>query len=119
MRGNLLPRAAWDLFLAKLQAIPRTDLRGQRWMTRELAAAVSTELDKQGRILVFPQDQKAHAALSAGSVVVTGNLNSLKVWSQQRWAELQAARGIGGSRCIRIRVVPDLGAGGFRISRCA
>lgn len=85
---EVLPRAAWDQFLAKLQQVPRTDQRAQRWMTQQLAAAVLTELDKQGRV-VLSADQKSHAGLQGGPVVVTGALDRLKVWSPARWAEMQ------------------------------
>jgi MraZ protein len=85
---EILPRRAWDLFLGKLQAIPRTDVRGQRWVTQQLAAAVSTELDKQGRVLLGP-DMKNHAGLSIGTTIVTGALDRLKVWNPARWAEIE------------------------------
>ena len=86
---EVLPRRAWDRFLARLQKIPRTDVRAQRWVTRELASAVSTELDKQGRVLLS-QDMKAHAALGLGAAVITGALDRLKVWSAEHWAQLQS-----------------------------
>ncbi len=86
---EILPRAAWDLHVAKLQAIPRTDVKAQRWVTRELASALSTELDKQGRVLLS-QDLKGHGQLMMGPVVITGALTRLKVWNPERWAELQS-----------------------------
>ncbi len=85
---EVLPRAAWEQFLAKLQRVPRTDQKAQRWMTQQLASAVMTELDKQGRV-VLGSDLKSHAGLQAGPVVVTGALDRLKVWSPVRWAEMQ------------------------------
>ena len=85
---EILPRAAWDVFVSRLQAIPRTDAKGQRWVTRELASAQSVELDKQGRVLVS-QDLKAHGELPTGPVIVTGALDRLKVWNTERWGALQ------------------------------
>ena len=87
---EVLPRLAWEAFLRKLQTIPRTDARAQRWVTLELASAVATDLDKQGRVLLS-QDQKQHAGLVGGTVVLTGALDRLKVWSSERWAQLQSA----------------------------
>ena len=52
------------------------------------AAAVMTEMDKQGRV-VLSADQKTHAGLQCGPVVVTGALDRLKVWNSTRWAEMQ------------------------------
>ncbi len=86
---EILPAAAWNLFLHELKKISKTDVRGQRWVTRQLAAAVSVELDKQGRVLVSA-DQRSHAGLEAGKVVVTGALDRLKVWSPEKWATLEA-----------------------------
>ena len=85
---ELLPRAAWDQFLARLQQVPRTDQRAQRWLTQQLAAVVLTELDKQGRV-VMGADFRGHAGIQVGPVVVTGALDRLKVWSPSRWAEVQ------------------------------
>lgn len=85
---EILPRAAWERFLARLQSIPRTDVKAQRWMTQQLASAVLTDLDKQGRV-VLGGDMKAHAGLQVGPVVVTGALDRLKVWNSVRWAEIQ------------------------------
>ncbi|MEW6284194.1 MAG: division/cell wall cluster transcriptional repressor MraZ [Candidatus Eremiobacterota bacterium] len=86
---EILPREAWNLFLEKLRAISRTDVRAQRWITHQLAGAVLTELDKQGRVLL-PNDMRAHADLAGGTVVVTGALDRLKVWSQDRWSHFVA-----------------------------
>lgn len=85
---EVLPRAAWQAYVARLQALPRTDARAQRWMTQQLAAAIATELDKQGRVTLSP-DLKSFAGLGNGPAVVIGNLDRLKVWSNQRWAEIQ------------------------------
>ncbi|MGE0493558.1 MAG: division/cell wall cluster transcriptional repressor MraZ [Vulcanimicrobiota bacterium] len=85
---EVLPRAAWNLFLHELKKISKTDVRGQRWVTRQLAAATSVELDKQGRVLVS-QDLRGHGELEFGKVVVTGALDRLKVWNARRWAELE------------------------------
>jgi MraZ protein len=85
---DILPRRAWDQYLVKLRAIPQSDTKAQRWKTLELACAVSTELDKQGRVLIG-QDLKSHAGLNAGNTVITGALDRLKVWSPTRWAEME------------------------------
>ncbi|GMU57061.1 division/cell wall cluster transcriptional repressor MraZ [bacterium CPR1] len=86
---EILPRSAWNLFLEKLRGISRTDAKAQRWVTHQLAGALQTELDKQGRVLLG-NDMRAHAGLQGGSVVVTGALDRLKVWSSERWTEFEA-----------------------------
>lgn len=85
---EILPRPAWNLFLKKLKSISKTDARGQLWVTRQLASAVSVELDKAGRVLL-KDDLRAHAGLPVGTVVVTGALDRLKVWEPGRWAEME------------------------------
>lgn len=87
---EILPRSAWNLFLKKMKKISKTDLRGQRWVTLQLASAVTVELDKQGRVLLG-QELRSHAELELGPVVVTGALDRLKVWEPKRWSEMEMA----------------------------
>lgn len=87
---EILPRSAWNLFLKKLKKISKTDSRGQRWVTLQLASAITVELDKAGRVLVG-QELRTHADLEGGPVIVTGALDRLKVWEPNRWAELEQA----------------------------
>jgi MraZ protein len=86
---EILPRQAWQDYLERLKSIPRTDSRAQKWLTVELASATASELDKQGRVLLN-QDQKVHAKLESGTVLVTGALDRLKVWNLQLWAKIQS-----------------------------
>ena len=85
---EILPRPAWNLFLKKLKDISKTDARGQRWVTLQLASAVTVELDKSHRVLLG-NDLRTYADLSAGPVVVTGALDRLKVWEAKRWASME------------------------------
>ncbi len=85
---EILPRPAWNLFLQKLKNISKTDTRGQRWVTLQLASAVTVELDKAGRVLLS-SDLRSHAGLEPGPVVVTGALDRLKVWEATRWAAME------------------------------
>lgn len=85
---EILPRPAWNLFLSKLKEISKTDRPGQRWVTLQLASAVTVELDKAGRVLMS-QEFRTFAGLEAGPVVVTGALDRLKVWEPGRWTEME------------------------------
>lgn len=85
---EILPRPAWNLFLKKLKSISKTDARGQRWVTLQLASAVTVELDKAGRVLL-KDDLRNHAGLPVGPVVVTGALDRLKVWEPTKWAAME------------------------------
>lgn len=86
---EILPRASWNLFLKKLKNISKTDVRGQRWVTLQLASAVTVELDKAGRVLLG-SELRGFADLHPGPVVVTGALDRLKVWEPRRWAAMEA-----------------------------
>lgn len=85
---EILTRDAWNTFLQSLKKISKTDARGQRWITMQLAAAMSVDMDKQGRVLLA-QELRTHASLEAGKVVVTGALDKLKVWNAEVWSRLE------------------------------
>jgi MraZ protein len=85
---EILPRSSWNLFLKKLKDISKTDVRGQRWVTLQLASAATVELDKAGRVLLGGE-LRAFADLVSGPVVVTGALDRLKVWEPKRWAAME------------------------------
>ena len=85
---EILPRSSWNLFLKKLKDISKTDVRGQRWITLQLATATTVELDKAGRVLLTG-DLRSYADLAPGPVVVTGALDRLKVWEPKRWEAME------------------------------
>lgn len=85
---EILPRSSWNLFLKKLKDISKTDVRGQRWVTLQLATATTVELDKAGRVLLSG-DLRSYGDLSPGPVVVTGALDRLKVWEPKRWQAME------------------------------
>lgn len=85
---EILPRPSWNLFLQKLKDISKTDVRGQRWVTLQLASAATVELDKAHRVLLGGE-LRSYADLTSGPVVVTGALDRLKVWEPKRWAAME------------------------------
>lgn len=85
---EILPRSSWNLFLKKLKNISKTDTRGQRWVTLQLATATTVELDKAGRVLMGAE-LRTFAELAPGPVIVTGALDRLKVWEPKRWAAME------------------------------
>ncbi|MDD3219504.1 MAG: division/cell wall cluster transcriptional repressor MraZ [Lachnospiraceae bacterium] len=83
----LYPKAEWEHFLEKLQALPLVTNKKAREFTRQLASqAAFCELDKQGRVLV-PQKLRAAANLEK-DVVLAGNINKIEIWSQEKWDEI-------------------------------
>lgn len=85
---EILPPSTWNLFLQKLQELPKMDPELARFKDQVAANAVYTSIDKQGRVLI-PADMKGWAGV-AGQAVVTGGIDRVKVWSPERWAALQA-----------------------------
>lgn len=88
---EILPTDVWNLYLAELRKLPKLDRKAQAFITLETAGAVHTTIDKQGRVLM-PADMKQLAGLGAGSgqAVVTGCIDRVKVWSLERWNDLQS-----------------------------
>ena len=74
-----------ECFEEKLRALPLTNKNARTFTRFFVAGATNCELDKQGRILV-PQTLREFAGLEK-DVVLTGNLNRIKVWSKEKWSE--------------------------------
>ena len=75
----------WKAFEEKLRALPLTNKNARTFTRFFVAGATNCELDKQGRILV-PQTLREFAGLEK-DVVLTGNLNRIEVWSNEKWSE--------------------------------
>ncbi len=85
---ELVPMPAWNLFLESLKQISKTDTRGQLWITRQLAAATSLELDKNGRIVLPLELRERFNDSQDEPVVLTGALDRVKIWTQSQWDDL-------------------------------
>ncbi len=79
----------WNLFLGKLSSLPYLDAEVARLKTIEAANAVTTVIDKQGRVLI-PSDMKQFARILGPQAVVTGAIDRVKVWDPENWAAVQA-----------------------------
>ena len=85
----LFPRAAWDAFAMKVDALPFTEA-GARNFTRFLySSAFEVDLDRQGRI-VIPPGLRDWAGLR-GEAVLVGNRDHIELWEPQRWSDYSGA----------------------------
>jgi len=78
---SLYPRAKWDAFTEKLDALPATELRRVKRFL--FSSAFETTLDSQGRMLV-PPDLCEYASL-AKNVRVVGVGDHLEIWDESNW----------------------------------
>lgn len=82
---SIYPIEEWETFEKKLRTLPLNDKNARKFSRFFVAGAAMCELDKQGRILV-PATLREFAGLDK-DVVLTGNLNTIEVWSKAKWNE--------------------------------
>ena len=86
---EILSPQCFDLFLEKLKSLPEFDVDVRQLRVLEAANAVTTVIDKQGRVLI-PSDMKLFAGIVGPQAVVTGSIDSVKVWEPETWAAYQS-----------------------------
>ncbi len=84
----VFPKDEWQIFEDKLRTLPLTQKSARKFTRFFMGAAVTCELDKQGRILL-PQSLREFAKLEK-DVVLSGNLNRIEIWSKAAWTETNA-----------------------------
>ncbi len=77
---------SWDGLMEKIAALPR---QKQKMVRPLFAHATKAETDSQGRILI-PQALRDFAGLTK-NVAVVGAGNSVELWDEARWDEIDAA----------------------------
>ena len=82
---SIYPLEEWEAFEMKLRTLPLNDKNARKFSRFFVAGATMCELDKQGRILL-PATLREFAGLDK-DVVLTGNLNTIEVWSKAKWNE--------------------------------
>jgi MraZ protein len=85
--GSLMifPRPAWEVFRAKLAALP---LSASGWKRVFLGNAMDVEIDASSRVLIAPE-LRASAGLDR-DVMLLGMGSHLELWDRQRHAEHEA-----------------------------
>lgn len=79
----LYPLPVWEEIESRLAAVPSSDPTKARYMERVSYYGQQVKLDAQGR-LVVPQILRESAGIS-GEVVVSAQLDHLRVWNRERF----------------------------------
>lgn len=80
----------WEKFADKLNAIPQTDPKAQRYVRMIFSSACKCEPDKQGRVLL-PQLLREKVGIDK-EIVMIGASYRAEIWAKDKWqAFLDAA----------------------------
>lgn len=78
----IYPLKEWEIIEQKVALLPTNEIARRIYLTATSFYGQESEIDNQGRVLIHPLlRQKAEIY---GDVAVLGDLNSLKVWNQER-----------------------------------
>ncbi len=75
--------AEWQIFEAKLKALPLSNQTARAFARSFFAGATDCELDKQGRV-ILPQNLRAHANIDK-DVYVNGAGSRIEIWDAATW----------------------------------
>ena len=77
------PESEWEIFQAKLNALPISNKPARQFQRFFQAGASDCEIDSQGRVLI-PQVLRDFAKIDK-EVVVIGNGKKAEIWSKENW----------------------------------
>ena len=86
---RIYPPEQWAGVTENLQLSAATTSNERALVRRMFAVAHQVEYDSQGRVLI-PSRLRQEAGIT-GSAIVAGANNVVEIWSEERWAELEAA----------------------------
>ena len=86
---RIYPPDQWADVTAKLPLSAATTANERALVRRMFAVAHQVEYDSQGRVLI-PTRLRQEAGIT-GAAIVAGANNVVEVWSEERWAQLEAA----------------------------
>jgi MraZ protein len=75
----------WQRFADKLNAIPQTDAKAQRYVRMIFSSACKCEPDKQGRVLL-PQLLRDRVGIEK-EVVTIGASYRAEIWAKEKWQQ--------------------------------
>jgi len=73
----------WQKFADKLNAIPQTDLKAQRYVRLIFSSACKCEPDKQGRVLL-PQHLRDRVGIDKEAVMIGASFRA-EIWAKEKW----------------------------------
>jgi MraZ protein len=81
----LYPKKEWERLVEKLKKLPLSQADARGFVRLMLAGAMEIKIDSLGRILI-PDYLKEYAKLKK-RVVLTGVLNRIEIWDEEKWKE--------------------------------
>jgi len=81
----LYPLREWEKLVEKLKKLPLSQADARGFVRLMLSGAMEITIDKSGRILI-PDYLKEYAKLKK-RVVLTGVLNRIEIWDEEKWKE--------------------------------
>ncbi len=79
----------WQKFADKLNAIPQTDAKAQRYVRMIFSSACKCEPDKQGRVLL-PQHLRDKVGIDKEAVMIGASYRA-EIWAKEKWDAFMAA----------------------------
>lgn len=96
----IMPEDDYESFMEKVSnAIPTTDVEGQKWLRSLSASVCQCDMDRQGRV-VIPPKQREMAAINDPSVTLVGTRDRIELWSSAKWKEQEEKDFIGQTKAI-------------------
>jgi MraZ protein len=84
----LYPQSEWKKLVDKLKKLPLSQSDARGFVRLMLSGAMEINIDNLGRILI-PDYLKDYAKLKK-KVVLTGVLNRIEIWDEEKWKEYKA-----------------------------
>jgi len=84
----VFPLSQWDVEVARVSRLPRTDRRARNYARSFFAGASDQTLDKQGRVQLTDK-QRRFAGLEK-DVTVVGVAERIELWATPAWASVVA-----------------------------
>lgn len=96
----IMSEADFEFFMEKVSnAIPTTDVEGQKWLRALSASVCQGDIDKQGRV-VIPQKQRDMATIDEPAVTLVGTRDRIELWSSAKWKEQEEKDFISQTKTI-------------------
>jgi MraZ protein len=79
----------WQKFADKLNTIPQTDIKAQRYVRMIFSSACKCEPDKQGRVLL-PQHLRDKVGIDKEAVMIGASFRA-EIWAKEKWDAFMSA----------------------------
>ncbi len=83
---RIYPAEEWSKLQDKVRIKPSSDRHIKFFMRRVIGAAVETDFDRQGRILI-PASLREDANINS-NIVIVGQVDRIDIWDRDEWDKL-------------------------------